>query len=120
MRGLLMICAIAMNCRGADGDDGGSEPALFTDVTAERKLFFINDPVAVGRHYFPEIMGFGGGFFDYDGDGDLDIYLVNGASRGGGDSSEPRLRNRLFRQEDTGEFVDVTEVSGLGDSGYGM
>lgn len=120
MRGLLMICAIAMNCRGVDGDDGRSEPALFTDVTAERKLVFSNDPVAEGGHYFPEIMGFGGGFFDYDGDGDLDIYLVNGARRSGGDRSEPRLRNRLFRQEDTGEFIDVTEASGLGDSGYGM
>ena len=64
-------------------------------------------------------MGAGTALFDYDNDGDLDIYLTDGndllpdAVAGG-------LRtNRLYRQEADGRFVDVTTESGLGDNGYG-
>ena len=67
----------------------------------------------------PESLGSGGGFFDYDNDGDLDIYLVNGAWHGKL-KNRPALKDRLFRQEVNGSFVDVTESSGLGDTGYGM
>ena len=56
-------------------------------------------------------MGSGGAFLDYDNDGDLDIYLIQAAAQG---------TNRLYRQEPDGRFVDATEGSGLGDSGYGM
>ena len=67
----------------------------------------------------PQSIGSGGGFLDYDNDGDLDIYLVNGRrSESANDSGLP-ARNRLFRQEDDGTFTDVTDSSGLGDAGYG-
>ncbi|MCA9713009.1 MAG: VCBS repeat-containing protein, partial [Myxococcales bacterium] len=64
-----------------------------------------------------ESIGSGGGFWDYDGDGDLDIYLLNGAWREPGHDT---LRNVLYRQEADGRFRDVTAESGLGDPGYGM
>ena len=63
-------------------------------------------------------MGSGGGFLDYDGNGELDIYLIQAGPLPGSQSSE-RLLNQLFRQDPDGSFTDVTSESGLGDTGYG-
>lgn len=68
----------------------------------------------------PAIMRGGAAIFDFDGDGDLDIYLTNSGddlAAGERAASEP---NRLFRQEADGTFTDVSESSGLDDRGYGM
>ncbi len=99
----------------------GVDPAApaFVEVTDELRLDFDHLPGNEGRYLIPEISGSGGGFLDYDGDGDLDVYLVQG-----GELSRPRaldpVPNRLFRQDGGGSFVDVTARSGLGDTGYGM
>lgn len=66
-----------------------------------------------GDFLLPEVMGSGAALFDYDHDGDLDVYLVNAGSA-------PAAANRLFRQRQDGTFVDATEESALGDDGYGM
>ncbi len=60
--------------------------------------------------------------FDYDRDGRLDVYLVNGNEQFGARAKDsvPIAKNRLYRQTEDGRFVDVTEESGLGDSGFGM
>ncbi len=84
--------------------------AQFADVTSESAISFAHDPVAEGNYLLPEITGSGAAFVDYDGDGDLDIYLVQ-AGPGG---------NRLYRQGEDGAFVDVTAAAGVGDTGYGM
>ncbi|MFQ5888710.1 MAG: CRTAC1 family protein, partial [Gemmatimonadota bacterium] len=122
--GRLLACLLLAGCDGADGQGGArsdsASPAPFTDVTAEVGLAFVHDAGVDSSYYMPESIGSGGAFLDYDGDGDLDIYLVNGARRGVAGRSRPPLRNRLFRQEADGSFTDVTEASGLGDPGYGM
>lgn len=76
------------------------------------------------RFFIPQEMGPGGAFLDADGDGALDLYLIQGGrlpgdamGSGGPEGSES---NRLFRNTGDGEFVDVTEASGAGDRGYGM
>src|SRR5215510_5228416 len=50
----------------------------FTDVTTAAGIVFRHEAGATGKKWYPETMGAGGGFFDYDEDGWLDILLVNG------------------------------------------
>jgi hypothetical protein len=66
-----------------------------------------------GKYLFSESVGSGAAFFDFDQDGQLDVYLIHNAS------PSSRATNRLFRQEDNGRFSDVTAGSGLDVSGYG-
>ncbi len=92
------------------------ETALFRDVAGEVGLSFHHFTGASGEYFLPEIMGSGVALIDYDNDGDLDVYLVQGANLKPG--------NRLFRNElkETGKlrFTDVTEQAGVGYVGYGM
>jgi hypothetical protein len=80
------------------------------------------DEDSANRYFMPDIMGSGAALFDYDNDGDLDIFLLHGAPSG--DESAGAVGNRLFRQDPGGKFVDVKVEAGLsgagGDSGYGM
>jgi hypothetical protein len=78
---------------------------------------FVHDPGMEGKHMAPEVMGSGAGLFDYDNDGDLDIYLVQAGPLP--ESKKPRPPDRLYRQNADGKFTDVTVESGLGDTGYG-
>ncbi len=89
------------------------------DVTDRYGLDFVHETGGVGALHLPEIMGSGAALLDIEGDGDLDVYLINGALDLGRSPSAEGPRNRLYRQED-GRLVDVTEGSGLGDTGYGM
>ncbi len=102
-------------------------PGKFTDATAALGLHFQYLSSHTAKHYLPETMGAGGALFDYDNDGRLDIFLVNGAPitdptpKGSiPQKSGPQYWNRLFHQKPDGTFEDVTEKAGLQGSGYGM
>ncbi len=97
-----------------------SKQVRFTDVTDQVGLDFQHESGADGSYFMPESVGSGAALLDYDNDGDLDIYLVNGAHHGTKGGSTVSPRNRLYRQEDEGTFEDVTGDAGLGDTGYGM
>jgi hypothetical protein len=70
------------------------------------------------RHLY-EIMSGGGLFFDYDNDGWLDVFLVDGGSLTTA-ATEKTARHRLYRNRGQGTFQDVSSSSGLAKSGYGM
>lgn len=110
-----------------------ADPPVFREAARETGLDFHHFIGATGEYFFPEIMGSGVGMFDYDGDGDLDLYFVQGAildrTKEVSQSSFPFAgegppRNRLFRNElnPAGKlrFTDVTREAGVGDPGYGM
>ncbi len=91
----------------------------FTDVTAAAGIVFQHEAGATGKKWYPETIGAGGGFFDYDGDGLVDILLVNGRRwPGERQPSEPTMR--LYRNQGDGTFRDVTWESGLAVPFYGM
>ncbi len=71
------------------------------------------------RKHLPETMAGGGGFLDADGDGRLDVYLVQSANFPGQPTSG-RPGNVLYRQREDGTFEDVTDQAGVGDAGFGM
>ncbi len=122
-----------------------AEP-LFKDVAAESGLDFAHWNGMSGEYYFPEMTGQGGALFDYDNDGDLDVYLVQGSLLGPGKKRSHALfpyqgpwppSDRLFRNDLSGpppeggkgnasggrlRFTDVTADSGLAKiaTGYGM
>jgi hypothetical protein len=92
----------------------------FEEQSVQLGIDFVHQHFGTGEKYMPENMGPGVVIFDYDGDGLLDIYLVQGAPLGPAAPDGPAPPNQLFRQTLTGGFEDVTERSGVGDTGYGM
>ena len=94
-------------------------PAVeYVDVAGEAGVDFRHVTGASGRRYFPETMGSGVGFVDFDGDQDLDIYFVNGAPFPGY-TGPPNPVNALFRNEG-GRFVEAAGDAGVDDPGHGM
>jgi hypothetical protein len=108
-------------------------PSLFKDVAEQVGLKFQHYNGMTGKFYLPEITGSGGALFDFDNDGDLDVYLVQG------NVLEPNTlpsntlfpwrgpeppRGKLFRNDltirKTLSFTDVTQKSGIVATGYGM
>lgn len=111
-----------------DADSGG-DPLL----TLTTEIPFEHDTGAEGAFYFPEIGGSGGGWVDFDGDGDLDLYAVQAGSveeayrnqgRQPHGPSDRLLRNDLVLGSEgsvESRWVDVTLRAGLSDAtGYGM
>jgi hypothetical protein len=83
------------------------------DVTAASGLArFTHTDGSSGRRFFPEQVGSGCAFLDYENDGWQDIYLCNGAPLPG--YRGPRPRNALFHNNRDGTFTDVTEAAGVG------
>ena len=92
---------------------------IFTDVTAEAGIDFKHTNSRSGEFYFVEQLGSGAAFFDYDNDGDLDIYFVDGADLPGFQSKKPPT-NHLYQNNGDGTFTDVTDFAGVGDKSYGV
>ena len=97
---------------------------LFVEATDSSGLAFTHVNGMSGRYYFSEMMGAGVALLDFDDDGDLDVYLVQGHVLGTSDANQ-RPSDRLFRNDlDRGQglrFVDVTQASGIAAmTEYGM
>lgn len=94
-------------------------PHYFTDVTAPSGLHFQHTNAASGQKFLLETMAPGCALFDFDGDGYLDIYFVNGDVLPGFQSAKP-LSNALYKNNRDGTFTDVTDKAGVRGHGYGM
>ena len=119
---------------GVTGVYGGE---IFSDRTAQSGLDFVHFNGMIGEFYIAEILGGGAALFDYDNDGDLDLYLTQGGMLGKDQILKdalfpPRpdqpLTDRLYRNDlvitkqngRTLQFTDVTEATGIKAAGYGM
>ena len=92
----------------------------FEEIAAKSGLRFTTNNSPTANKNQIETMVAGVALFDYDGDGYLDIYLVNGASIPSLQKESPQYWNRLFHNNHDGTFTDVTEKAGLAGAGYGM
>ncbi len=143
-----MTAIVWAGCRDESSDTAGQSPAvpsedqrppgeLFVDAAEASGLDFVHFNGMSGEYYFCEIMCAGAALLDYDNDGDLDVYLIQGKMLGPGKTIEqamfpPKaplpLKDRLYRNDlvidpdgtRTLRFTDVTEASGIEALGYGM
>src|SRR5437588_866975 len=123
----LLIGVVAAQQSGSVPDAQNYVPGKFVDVTSALGVRFHYLSSHTPKHYLLETMGGGVALFDYDNDGRLDIFLVNGAAvqdptpKGAiPQKSGPDYWNRLYHQKSDGTFEDVTEKAGLQGVGYGM
>jgi enediyne biosynthesis protein E4 len=96
------------------------DPVVFQEVAAALGLRFVTNSGRTARKHQPETMVSGVALFDYDGDGWLDVYAVNGAALPGMEKAGPEHWNRLFRNNHDGSFTDVTEAAGVAGRGYDL
>lgn len=136
VRPLTQAVALSVIFTGAaPTPSAAAEAPFFEDVTTEWGVDFRHFNGMIGKLYFPEMTGQGGALFDYDGDGDLDLYFRQGDLLGAGDLDEalvfpkPQVSgDRLFRHDWVTDrhgrmaprFVDWTEQTGIEGTGYGM
>jgi hypothetical protein len=111
---------VALGCLLALAPARAESGFLFVDATSSAGVQVRNvcgaQPGEKG--WLMESMGAGAAWLDYDGDGNLDLYVVNGSTLERGDGKgEP---NRLFRGDGRGHFEDVTRAAGVGDRGWGQ
>jgi hypothetical protein len=124
------IALVAVVSSSSWASETPARPAVWlTDVTLESGLDFVETIGDDTMSNIVESSGVGCGFLDYDGDGRMDVYLVNGCWRAG--LSDPALdsellgrlaeaTDRLYRNRGDGTFTDVTDEAGLARPGYGM
>jgi hypothetical protein len=117
----IVVPALIVAVMGAPGQ---TDRPVFEEAAARVGLTFDYENGATGQFYMAEVMGAGAALVDYDGDGDLDVYLLQGQSFDPGSRRDPARTHRLFRNELVERaalrFTDVTAGSGLDGVAYGM
>src|SRR5436189_5477628 len=89
----------------------------FTEITAAAGITFTHNSGRAGKKFLPETLGSGAAFFDADGDGWPDLFLVNGKNWTPG---ARKSLSALYRNTGKGSFVEATAGSGLDVEMYGM
>jgi hypothetical protein len=108
---LVLLCIFA--CARVDGT------IMLRDVTKDTGITFTHTDGSSGRHYIVESVSCGLALFDYDNDGDVDIYFLNGAPLKG-TKVKTAPKNALYRNNGSFKFTDVTDKAGAGDTGFGL
>ncbi len=92
----------------------------YTDITASAGIAFRHVSGTPLKNYIIETPGSGSAFLDYDNDGWLDIYIVNGSTYRAIEGKEPSPRAALFRNNRDGTFTDVTARAGVSNDRWGQ
>ena len=111
---VLMLTLAAVFCQVCPGN-----AIVFRDVTKETGITFRHTDGSSGKRYIMETVAGGLALFDYDNDGDVDIYFLNGAPLKGA-KFDASPKNALYRNEGNWKFTDVTKQARVGDTGYGL
>jgi len=98
----------------------GVGPIVFEEIAARSKIDFQSNSSPTPNKNQPEMMVAGVGLLDYDNDGYLDVYFVNGAAIPSLKKESPKFWNRLYHNNHDGTFTDVTEKAHVQGDGYGM
>lgn len=101
-----------------------STPIQLVDVSQQTAIEFRHTDGGYGQRYIMETVTAGLALFDFDGDGWIDLYLLNGAPlsdrQAAGEMADDPPRNALYRNLGDWRFVEVTDHAGVGDAGYGL
>lgn len=123
--GLVPVWLLA--CAQAAAQGAGPELPVFADMTDASGVDYRNASSSTSQKYLLESMVGGVAAFDYNGDGLLDLYFVNGAALGDPmpdgkvpDKSDPKYWNRLYRNDGDWKFSDVTTLSGVRGDHFGQ
>src|SRR5215471_3818638 len=116
MRGFIFIAAMVAMLAAA----AATAPIIFEERAAQSGLVFVSNSSPTTNKNQPETMVAGIALIDYDNDGYLDVYFVNGAAIPSLVKEKPVYWNRLFHNNHDGTFTDVTEKAGVSGEGYGM
>ena len=112
----ILMCCVAVVAQTTLGP-----PVIkFEEIASKAGVHFITQNSPTPNKNQVETMVAGVALLDYDGDGYLDIYLVNGAAIPSLKKESPAYWNRLYRNNHDGTFTDVTERAGVAGAGYGM
>jgi len=106
-------------CTGWSAASAADGPIVLRDVTAETGIQFRHQDGSRGAYHIVEYVSAGMALFDYDGDGWIDIYFLNGAPLEAA-PGERLPQDALYRNLGDGRFADVTGLAGLGDTGHGL
>ena len=122
----LMFASVAC-AQSSYAKQASSTSDIFVDITQKLGVSFQYKASHTSKKYLPETMGAGVALFDYDNDGRLDLFLVNGAPLADPTpkksipvKTSAEYWNGLYHQKPDGTFADVTEKAGLQGVGYGM
>ncbi len=112
---MIVFTTTGLACR----DQPSVTSVQWVDVAPEAGMHFTHYNDARGQYHYVETFGSGAAFLDYDGDGYLDIYLVNGAPIDSATATAAPT-NQLYHNRGNGMFGARSSEAGAGDRGYGM
>jgi len=98
----------------------GTSTIRFEDITAKSGIDFTTNSCMTPNKNQPETMVGGAAMIDYDNDGYMDLFFINGADLPSLTKNDPKYYNRLFHNNRDGTFTDVTDKAGLRGDGYDM
>ena len=117
---IALLTLAAVFEQSADRVAASSSSIRFEDITKNSGIDFMADSSPTPNKNQPETMLSGVGLIDYDNDGYLDIFFINGAALPSLKKDSPKYYNRLFHNNHDGTFTDVTVKAGLAGDGYDM